>query len=271
MEIITAVLSGLLLLISPVGVVVDQVAEDAIRSRLLEAESLEVRVDNGSSFQLLQGRVDRVRIAGRGVVPVPGLRVETAELETDPIDLAFKALRQGEVVLEAPLQGALHLVLTEEDINTFLTSPFVMQQLSELKIGSLNQAQSRERERYKINNPAVDFLAGDRLKISVELEDLVETGTLQIEAEAGLSISEGDRLTLVGPVLTVNGAPTPGPLVKTLLGDINNRLSLQRFEDRGLTARVINLALQPESLDLALWVRVDPSVTAPVVAATEHR
>lgn len=275
MELITVVLSGLLLLISPVGIVMDQVAEDAIRSRIVGAESLEVRVDNGPSFQLLQGRVNKVRIAGRGLELTPGLRLEVADLETDPVDLAFTPLRQGEVVLDQPLQGALHVVMTEADINAFLRSPTVIQRLSELKIGSLNQAQARERDRYKINNPTIDFLAENRLKISLDLEDLVQPGSLRIEAESGLSVSEGDspqerqgqRLMLVDPVLTVNGQPAPTRLVTTLLGDVNERLSLQRLEDRGLTARVINLAVQPEALDLALWIRVDPSVTAPPIAA----
>jgi LmeA-like phospholipid-binding len=267
MELITVVLSGLLLLISPVGIVVDQVAEDAIRSRIVGAESLEVRVDNGPSFQLLQGRVNKVRIAGRGLELTPGLRLEVADLETDPVDLAFTPLRKGEVVLDQPLQGALHVVMSEADVNTFLRSPTVIQRLSELKIGSLNQAQARERDRYKINNPTIDFLAENRLKISLDLEDLVQPGSLRIEAESGLSVSAGDRLMLVDPVLTVNGQPAPTRLVTTLLGDVNERLSLQRLEDRGLTARVINLAVQPEALDLALWIRVDPSVTAPPVAA----
>ena len=267
MEIFSVVLSGLLLLISPVGVVVDQVAEDAIRSRLAGVESLDVRVDNGPSFQILQGRVDRVRIAGRGIVPTPGLRIELADFETDPIDLDFGSLRKGEVVLDEALQGALHLGLREEDVNAFLQSPLVEQRLSELKIGSLNQAQARERERYAINNPSVEFLANNRVKIAVELEDLVREGTLFIEAESGLSVSAGDRLTLIGPVLVVNGQPAPDRLVKTLLGDVNERLSLQSLEEQGITARVINLAVAPDSLDLALWVRVDPSVTQPEVAA----
>lgn len=266
MEIITVVLSSLLLLISPVGVVIDQVAEDAIRSQLSGVESLEVRVDNGPSYQLLQGRVDRVRIAGRGIVPIPGLRIAVAELETDPIDLEFKRLRKGEVVLDEALQGALRLAVTEADVNAFLRSPMVTQQLSELRIGDLNQAQSRERDRYKINSPTIQFLAGDRLRISLELEDLVEEGTLQIEAESGLSISDGDRLILVEPSLDVNGIPAPPRLVNALLGGVNERLSLQQLEERGLTARVINLAVQPDGLDLALWVRVDPSVTTPSVA-----
>ncbi|MEL6777579.1 MAG: DUF2993 domain-containing protein [Cyanobacteria bacterium J06597_16] len=268
MELISIVLSSLLVLISPVGIVVDQVAEDAIRSRLSGAESLEVRVDNGPSYQILQGKVERVRIAGRGIVPIPGLRLAVAELETDPIDLAIKNLRKGEVVLDEALQGALHVVLTEGDVNTFLQSPAVAQRISELKIGSLtNPAQARERDRYKINNPSIAFLDNNRLKISLELEDLVQEGALQIDAEAGLSVDGGDRIALVEPTLSVNGQPAPGRLLSALLGDINNRLSLQQLDSRGLSARVINLAIQPEGLDLALWVRVDPSVTAPSVAA----
>jgi hypothetical protein len=267
MEIITIVLSSLLLLVSPVGIVVDQVAEDAIRSRLLGAESVEVRVDNGPSFQILQGRVDRVRIAGRGIVPIEGLRLAVADLESDPIDLAFGPLRQGEVVLDQPLQGAVHLVLTEADMNAFLQSPTVAQRLNELKIGSLNPAQARERDRYKIINPSIEFLAENRLKISVDLQDLVQEGTLRLEAESGLSVSEGDRLMLVEPTLMVNGQPAPDRLVNTLLGEVNNRLSLSQLESRGIAARVINLAVQPETLDLALWVRVDPSVTAPPIAS----
>ncbi len=160
MEIITVLLSSLLLLISPVGIVVDQVAENAIRDRLAGAESLDVRIDNGPSYQLLQGKVDKVRIAGRGISPIPGLRFEVAELETDPIDLAFRPLRRGEVVLDKPFQGAARIVLTEADVNAFLLSPFVARLLENLDLGDFaaNPAQAREGARYRINNPAVDFL-----------------------------------------------------------------------------------------------------------------
>ena len=269
MEFITVLLSSLLLLISPVGFVVDQVAEDAIRSRLLGAESLEVRVDNGSPMQLLQGRVNRVRIAGRGILPTEGLRIEVAELETDPIDLEFNSLRKGEVVLDEPLQGALRLVLTEEDLNRYLASDAVAQRLSALQIGGLNPAQARERDRYQINNPSVQLLPNDRLKVSLELEDLVQGGGLQIDAESGLSVSAGNRLILTEPVLSVNGSPAPTRLVETLLGSVNERLSLQRLERSGITARVINFSVQPDGLELAMWVRVDPSVTAPTVESIE--
>ena len=278
MELITVILSSLLLIISPIGIVVDQVAENAIRSRLAAVESLDVRVDNGSSLNLLQGRVDRVRVAGRGVSPVPGLRIAAADLETDPIDLEFASLRQGQVVLDKPLQGAIRLVLDEADINAFLTSPEVAQRLAQIKIGSLNQAQSRERERYKIKDPAIEFLMGEnaenaenaalenRIRVTLELEDLVQSSNLQIEAEVSLSISAGDRLMLINPTLTANGSPVPPQLINAVLGRLNEQLSLSRLDQRGITARVLDFTIQPESLELAFWIRVDPSVTAPTAA-----
>ncbi|PZO57803.1 MAG: DUF2993 domain-containing protein [Phormidesmis priestleyi] len=276
MELITVILSSLLLIISPIGIVVDQVAENAIRSRLAAVESLDVRVDNGSSFNLLQGRVDRVRIAGRGVSPVPGLRIAAAELETDPIDLEFASLRRGEVVLDQPLQGAIRLVLNEADINAFLASPEVVQRLAQIKIGSLNQAQSRERDRYKIKDPAIEFLTGEtadsaalenRIRVTLELEDLVQASNLQIEAEVSLSISAGDRLTLINPILSANGSPVPPQLINAVLSSLNEQLSLSRLDQRGITARVLNFTIQPQSLELAFWIRVDPSVTAATVPA----
>ncbi len=269
MELITVLLSSLLLLISPVGIVVDQVAENAIRDRLAGAESLDVRIDNGPSYQLLQGKVDKVRIAGRGISPIPGLRFEVAELETDPIDLAFRPLRQGEVVLDKAFQGAAHIVLTEADLNTFLASPLVTAQLGALDIGFLNPAQARERDRYQINNPTIDFLENGRIKLSAELEDLAQEGDLLIEAETGLSILGGDRLVLETPTLVANGQPVPDRLVNALLGGFAEQLSLQQLDERGITARVLNMTVQPNALDLALWVRVDPSVTAPASPAAE--
>lgn len=269
MEIITVVLSSLLLLISPVGFVVDQVAEDSIRSRLVGAESLQVRVDNGSPIQLLQGRVERVRIAGRGISLTSDLRVEVAELETDPIDVDFESLRRGEVVLDKALQGALRLVLIEEDLNRYLASEEVEERLSSFRIGGLNPAQLRERDRYEINDPSIQFLPDDRLRVSLELEDLVKGGGLSIVAESGLSVSAGDRLVLIEPTLIVDGTPAPQRLVDTLIGGLNERLSLQSLEALGVTARVIDFSVQPDGLELAMWVSVDPRVTAPEMAMVE--
>ena len=276
MELVTVLLSSLLLLISPAGIVLDQVAENAIRDRLAGAESIDVRIDNGPSYQLLQGKVDRVRIAGRGISPILGLRVDVAELETDSIDLDIKRLRRGEVVLDQAFQGAARIVLTEADVNAFLRSPFVTKQLDNLNIGAFatNPAQSREGDRYRIYNPSVDFLDGDqtsqggnRIRLSAELEDLVEGAGFVVEIETGLALSAGDRFMLIDPIVVVDDNPVDPRLINIVIGGLTNRLALQQFDESGIATRIINFDIQADSLDLALWVRVDPSVTAP--AATE--
>jgi hypothetical protein len=72
-------------IVSPVGAAVDQLAEDALRDQVAAAEELHVRIDNVPTYQILNGRVEHLRIAGRGIFPrqFPELRIESIDLETD--------------------------------------------------------------------------------------------------------------------------------------------------------------------------------------------
>jgi len=261
MEFISILLSSLLFLASPTGVILEQVAADTIRAQLDDVEDLEVRVDNGSAVQLLQGKVDRVRIGARGVSLVPGFRLAIADLETDPIDLDIGALQQGRVVLDRPIQGAVHLVLTAADLNTFLQSPTFTEQLSDIRINLDNAAQSRETSRYRLANPNVSFLPSNRLKIEIDLVDQVLEESLPIEAETGFTIENGHRLILENPQVLVDGEAAPDQLLETFTESLDDRLSLRQFESEGITARVLALSLEPEGLDLSLWARIDPAFT----------
>ncbi|MGH2415639.1 MAG: LmeA family phospholipid-binding protein, partial [Microcystaceae cyanobacterium] len=79
MEFLTIFLSSLLAAISPAGLILETVVENTLRDRVEAVEQLEVRIDNTPSYQVLQGKVDRVRIASRGVEPIPHLRIEALE------------------------------------------------------------------------------------------------------------------------------------------------------------------------------------------------
>lgn len=261
MEFLSVLLSSLLFIGSPTGVALDQIAANAIRARVDGVEDLEVRVDNGSAVQLLQGKVDRLRIGARGVSLVPGFRIAIADLETDTIDLDIGALQQGQVVLDRPFQGAVHLVLTAEDLNTFLQSRAFTDQLSNIRINLDNAAQSREASRYRLENPQVTFLGDNRLRVEIDLFDQVLEESLPIEAETGLSVENGHRLILVEPQVVVDGEAAPEQLLETFTESLDDQLSLRQFESQGITARVLSLALEPDGLDLALWARIDPSFT----------
>ena len=127
MELITIILAALLGGVGTGGVVVDTLAEAALRNQVAGAESLQVRIDNVPSYQLINGRIEHTRVAARGVESrqLPGLRIESIDIETDPVDVDLGRLQQGELVLDEPAQAALRLRLRDDDLNAFLQSPLV--------------------------------------------------------------------------------------------------------------------------------------------------
>ena len=134
MEFISILLSSLIFIGSPIGLGLDTLAENALRARLNGVEDIQVRVDNGSNLNLLKGKINRLQVGVRGMYPVEGFRVAIADLDTDPIDLNFNKLRRGKVVLDKPLNGALHLVITPEDLNEYLLSPEFTERLNNIEI-----------------------------------------------------------------------------------------------------------------------------------------
>jgi LmeA-like phospholipid-binding len=261
MELITILLSSLLGILAPIGLVSDRLATTAIRDRLESADTLAVRIDNAPSYQLLQGKVQRVRIAGRGIVPRPDLRIATFEVETDAIALNPTRLRQGKPQLEQPLQAGVRLELTQEDANHFLQSPAMVERFKTLNLNLPNDAS--QPEPYNIKTVQVDFLDSDRLKFLVTLQGQQSGTESMITAESGLSITAGRQLQLVKPQVTLGGAAVPSEIITLLTAGLIQQLDLGRLEDSGLTARVLNFQIDDDQLDLATFVRVEPRFLAP--------
>jgi hypothetical protein len=258
MEILTILLSGLFTLISPVGLVADQVAEGLIRERIVRADLIDVRIDNGPSYQLLNGRVDRVRLAGRGVYPITDFRIDVIDVETDAIDIDIAAAQRGEIVLDEPLSSAAHLVLKTEDINQFLQSELIQGLLTNLRFNLPGRNGAREANRYGLTNPRVAFLSENRLQVIIDLEDRVEGETVEATIDLGLAVIDGHQVVLVEPVVTLDEQPVPQQLLTSFIEGIRDDLTLKYFERWGVTTRILQFELLPEGLDLAIFVRVDP-------------
>jgi len=258
MEWITIILSTLFTLLSPVGLVADQVAEGLIRDRVYQADLIDVRIDNTPNFRLVGGRVDRVRFAGRGIYPVPEIRIDTLDVETDPIDIDLPALQAGDFALDEPIQAATHIVLTTEDLNTFLRSPRVQTLLNTLEF-NLPGAPEREKNRYGLSNPQITFLPSNRVRITVDLEDRVQQERVEALVETGLQVTDGHQIVLLEPTIVIDDQAVPRQLIEAFTAGIASELSLKQFEDLAVVARVLQFELQPEALDLVVYVRVDPS------------
>ncbi|MBR8836801.1 MAG: DUF2993 domain-containing protein [Stigonema ocellatum SAG 48.90 = DSM 106950] len=259
MELLTIFLCGLLGLVSPVGVVIDRTAEHTIRAQFAKVGKLQVRVDNSPTYQLLQGKVNRVRIAGRSLqLKRQDVRIALFELETDAIELELSSLRQKRPKLKRPLQAGVRLVLTQQDVNKFLQSPQLMARLGKLNIDSVGDGNQRTNPKYNLINPEVQFLANNHLVFQLKLQE-GKGKPLLIRVESGLSIVTGRYIQLVKPVMAVNGEEVPPQFVNEIVNNLNKRLDLGTLEGDGLQVRILKLEMKPAELEIAAFLRIEPS------------
>lgn len=260
MEFFTILLSSLLALVSPVGFVVDRIAQNAVRSQFKKAEQLQVRIDNAPSYQLLQGKVERVRIAGRGLQPKrQNIRIAAFELETDPISLDPRSLGQRRPKLKRPFQAGVRLVLTQEDINQALRSPSLAARLQKLGLSEVPSQPGMALRRYNFVNPRVEFLENNRLRFQVELQEQGNDKPLAIKVESGLVVVAGRQIQLVEPSILVDGEAAPNQLVKLIAASLSQQLDLKNLARYGLQASILQLKVTPQELEIAAFLRVEPS------------
>ncbi|RUR84265.1 DUF2993 domain-containing protein [Chlorogloeopsis fritschii PCC 9212] len=258
MELLTILVSGLLGLIVPLGLVIDTTAENVIRSQLARAEQLQVRVDNAPTHQLLQGKVESVQIAGRSLqLKQQNINIAVLELETDEIELDPSSFRQKLPKLKQPLQAGVRLVLNQEDINKLLQSPEFLSRLRKFNIGGSSESESSSV--YNFINPRVEILANNRLIFQVELQEENQEKALAIKVESGLSVVAGRQFQLIDPVVLVDGEEFPPQFLNNVVNNINQRLDLRNLEGDGLQVRILKLDMKPSKLEIAAFLRIEPS------------
>ncbi|HEY9620832.1 MAG TPA: DUF2993 domain-containing protein [Crinalium sp.] len=262
MEFLTILLSGLLSILSPANFVLDRVAENAIRDQFDSAEEVHVRIDNAPSYQVLQGRVERVRIAGRGLFPQPGLRIEALEVETDPIAIDPQRIRRGRVSLDQPLQAGVRLVLNRDDMIRAFESPAIARRLQNLRLDALGGSQTGQSPRYDVVNPQVEFLENNRLRVQAALQERGSDRQIAISVETGLGVVTGQRLQLIDPIISLDNSPIPSQLIRPFLDGLTRQFDLQQLEASGVTVRVLQLKVEANQLAIAAFVRVEPRALA---------
>ncbi len=266
MEFLTVFFSSLLAVVSPAGLILDRVIENAFRSQFEEVEQFQVRIDNAPSYQILQGKVERIRIASRGLQLIPNLRIEALELETDPLDLDFQRLQQGrwsdvQESLRRPLQGGVRLILTEVDLNRALQSPEIKSRLQQLVNRLVPGRADSSVQRYQLLNLRLEFLEDNRLRVQVQLRRASSQGEasqpLDISLELGIKVVAGRTLQLIDPVATVNGRRISNRLLKGFVKGVSSRLDLDALEEIGITARLLQLNIDSDEVNVAVFVRVE--------------
>lgn len=267
MEWLTIILAGLLSILTPTGLIVDSVIEHSLRQQVKHVDTLEVRVDNVPSYQALSGKLDRIRIASRGIEPIESVRIDTLEVETDAIDLDINALQQNKgkfrEALRQPLQGGVRIVLTEADLNRALASDALKKQLQQ-RLDRLLPAQA---PKFKLITAQVSFADRDRLQAKIQLQqgEGNATDNLDLAVSAGIKLTSGRTLELFDPQATLNGKKLSTRILKGFTDRINERLDLRSLESGGIWLRLLQLKIGEGNLEVAGFVRVSP-VPAPLPA-----
>lgn len=266
MEWLTIALSSLLTIIAPVGLILDTVVAERIRSQVADVEHLAVRIDNVPSHQVLAGKVERIRIASRGIYPISNLRIEAIELESDPIEINLERLQQGgknalTESLRQPVQTAVRLEINEADINHALQSPEIKAKLQTL-INQLVPNQEEINTKFELLNISCQFLPKNRISTQIQLQqsnsDNREIRPLEIILEVGLNIVNGHSLELVEPSGSINGRKLSTRLLNGFAEGLNDKLDLRILEDKGILVRVLQWQIDQESVNLAAFIRVNP-------------
>jgi hypothetical protein len=259
MELISILLSGALGLFSFVGVAVDRNVEAGIRAQLDRVDELQVRVDNAPAHQILSGKVNKLRIAGKGLWFGRDVRIEALQLESDPLELDLKSLQEDTASRQVPkvakpIQGAIELTFTERDLNNTLKSETFKNRLNQMGgagIGSLGKD-------FKVSDPQLKFLPNNRIGIKVNVTDS-QGEKLNVDLQATLKPNRGQKIEFLNPIATVNGNPVPDFILATLTEGLAEQFNVSNLASNGITARILKLEVKPEGLKIAAFVRIEPN------------
>ncbi len=265
MELSLLLLSGLLSVVTAGGLVLDVLAGNSLNNQVHSAEELVIRIDNIPSYQLATGKVDRLRIASRGVNIRSLVKIDTLEIETDPIDLNLRQLQTNNLAgirksLRKPFQGAIRLIITERDLNQSLQSAEIQSQLQELLNRLIKQKTGSSAFSYQLLNPRLKFLEKNTIGLEFELSR-IEGGRsrfqeLSMSLECQIKIIEGTKIELVKLKGTINNRPLSARLLQGFAKGISNRLNFDNLEQNRMFVRLLQLKINNNQIELAAFVRI---------------
>ena len=279
MEILTIVLASLLSIGSSGGIVLDKIVQGKIRDRVLSVEEQAVRIDNQPNYRAARGELARVRIAGRGVRIEPGIRIAAIDLETDPLAVKLDKIKLSSIErlresLVTPATGAARLVFAEADLNQALQSAKIQQQLQKTLNRLIARKAGSNNIRYQISDIRLDLRPQNRLRVDFRLSrprpnrlsSADDSGTsrvrnasreLVISLELTLQVINGKKVRLLDPQGTVNNRPMSPRLLDGFATGISDRLNLNTLEADGILARILQLEINEDNLELVSFVRLE--------------
>jgi hypothetical protein len=76
--------------------------------------------------------------------------------------------------------------------------------------------------------------------------------------ETGIKVNQGKSLELIDPTASLNDRKISSRILKSVIGSVSDRLDLSRFENQGIIARLLKLEINPQEINIAAFIRLNP-------------
>ena len=274
MELLISIMSGILAIATSVNAVGDEVLKNKLESQIESVDTMAVRIDNAPSHDISKGKVQRVRVATRDLRISGAIAFKTLEVDVDGIDIRLREWLQQDILtemhgvptlrlrqlFEQPVNIASRAVLTQEQLDRMLQSPFVNRTVRRRLQQTLNRiAESNYRRKdFEISSFALDLIGENRIALKMKLsgfdrKDGRKDEELDVNFEFALEVVDGVSFRLTEQRVFVDGEevePEQGVLVV-------EPVTLKALEEVGIKVRVIEWESNEDELELALFIRAN--------------
>ena len=274
MELLTSIMSAILTIATSVNAVGDEVLKNKLESQIKSVDTMAVRIDNAPNHDISKGKVQRVRVATRDLRISQAIAFKTLEVDVDGIDIRLREWLQQDILteidgvptlrlrqlFEQPVNIASRAVLTQEQLDRMLQSPFVNRTVRRRLQQTLNRiAESNYRRKdFEISSFALDLIGENRIALRMKLsgfdrKDGRKDEELDVNFEFALEVVDGVSFRLTEQRVFVDGEevePEQGVLVV-------EPVTLKALEEVGIKVRVIKWESDEDELELALFIRAN--------------
>jgi hypothetical protein len=220
-----------------------KVAEMGIASQLDEVENLDVEIRT-NPFQLMQGKVDSVTIAGEGAVMNQDLRMESFEVRTGTIAINAGSALFGKIELTQPADANARFVLHENDLNRAFSSDFLREKLQNVTVQVNGQPVLVD-----IMNAKIDLLDAQKLELEADVLLKETNETHHFKANATPKVQEqGQRIGL--DILSTEAEGLSPEITDALCNTMMEFLDLRNFNLQGMSLTLQRLDMDSDRLTL---------------------
>jgi hypothetical protein len=227
-----------------------KVAEIGIASQLDEVENIDVDIRTNPG-NLVQGKVDSVKISGQGLIMKQDLRMDNIQISIDKVSINPLSAVFGNIELTHPTDAEARIVLTQVDLNRAFNSDYVLAKLQGLKM-----EMDGKQVTVDVRSANLELPGDGKFVISASFSIAQQSEIKKLAATAIPKIKDnGNRICL--EILAAEGEGLTLDLVMAIFAQLSALLDLRNFSIPGVSLQLRQLDAQIGRLVIHAKTKID--------------